>query len=133
MGVGQIIYMNVVADAGSVGSGIVRSKDLQFRSETGSSAQGQRDEMSFRIVQLADFTALVCARSVEITQAGETESIGAVVTFECLLEEQFGDSVRIHRLARNVFFDGNFRGLAIDGAGGGENDVLYAHVECGIE
>src|SRR5579864_4003974 len=85
MRVGQIIYMNVVADAGSIGSGIVRSENLQFRPEAGRGTQSQRDEVSFRIVQLTDFTALICAGSVEITQAGEAESVSAVVTFERLL------------------------------------------------
>src|ERR1051326_3713816 len=133
MSVSQIIYMNVVADAGSVRSGIVRSKNLQFGAEPGGGAQGQRDEMSFGIVQLTDFAALVCARSVEITQAGVTELVGAVVTLERLLKEQFRHSVGIHGLSRNVLFDGNFRGLAIDCTGGGENNLLYAHFECGIE
>src|SRR5579859_3810852 len=133
MGVSQIIYMNVVADAGSVGSGIVGSENMQFRGETGGGAQGQRDEMSFGIVQLTDFTALVCARSVEITQAGVTELVGAVVTLERVLKKQFRHSVGIYGLSRNILFDGNFRGLAIDCAGRGENDLLYARGDCGIE
>ena len=84
---GKIVDVDVVADAGAVGRGIVGAEDVQLWALARCGAEGERDQMCFGIVEFADFSAFVGTGGVEITQGGEAEAVGAVVGFEGLLEE----------------------------------------------
>lgn len=85
----EIVHVDVVSDARAVGRGIVRAEDLQLRPLSRGGAQGERNQVGLGIVQLADLTALIGSRRVEISQADKTKSVGAIVGLQRLLENNF--------------------------------------------
>src|SRR2546423_8924986 len=101
---GQIVNVDVIADAGSVWGGVVRAKDVQFRAQTSRGKQGQRDEMGFGIMQFTNLAAVVRAGGVEISQARIAKFVSALVSLQGLFEEQLGNTVWFHRLAWNDFY-----------------------------
>src|SRR3989442_1144173 len=113
--VGQVIDMDVVAHAGAVWSGVVRAEDLQFGS-VASGGERKRNQVGLGIMQLADFTALICASGVEVAQTGRAQAVSSIVGFERILTEKFGSTIWIDRLARVVLRDRNLGRLAINGA-----------------
>ena len=70
---GQIVHMNVVADAGAVRSRVVGTVDLQLGRVRRGGGQRQWNQVSFGAVHLADLAAVVFAvfgsRGVEIAEA----------------------------------------------------------------
>ncbi len=102
---------------------------MQLRTKPRSGAQRQRNQVRFRFVQFADLSAIVRARRVEIAQAGKAETIGAVIGLERLLKKQLRHAVRVHRLARRVFLDRNFGGLAVYRARRGKYDPLHSRIQ----
>ena len=66
---GQIVDVNVVANAGSIGRGIVGAKQLQFGRVLRSPLSMRRNQVSFRMVNFADGSALVSSGGVEVSQA----------------------------------------------------------------
>src|SRR6266446_6220856 len=66
--IGEIVHVNVVADAGAVRSWVVRSEDLQLGSVLGGGGKRQWNQMSLRIVEFANLAAVIASRSVEIAQ-----------------------------------------------------------------
>src|ERR1700730_13370700 len=95
---GEIIHVCVVSNAGTVGGWVVGSENLQLGTRACRRPECERDEMSFRFVQLADFSAFVRSGSVEVAQTREAQPVGTIVSLECVLEEKFGDAVWIHWL-----------------------------------
>ena len=63
-------------------------------------------------------------RRVEIAQEGGFQSIGRVVAREDLFQHVFGIAVGIHRVFRVGFVHRHLHRIAIDGAGGGEDEIL---------
>src|SRR6267378_3308114 len=47
MGIGDIEHVDVITDAGSVGRGVVSTKDIDVRQRTRSGIENARNEMSF--------------------------------------------------------------------------------------
>src|SRR5258705_13913358 len=67
--IGQVVDVNVVANAGSIGSGIVSAEDLEF----GAFLRGGKskwNQMGLGIVQLADLAAFVGTGGIEVAQTG---------------------------------------------------------------
>src|SRR5271170_2969189 len=117
--------MNIVSNAGAVGCGIVGAEELQFRSGAGCRAESERDEMALRLVQFADFSAFVRSGRIEVAQAGEPKPVGAIVSFQGMLEKKLRNAVGIHRLPGRVLGDRNAGWFPIDRASGGEDDRLH--------
>src|SRR5580692_5471787 len=124
--------MDVVADAGAVGSRVIGAMYLQIRSVRGG-GQCEWNQMSFGIVKFSNLAAGIGSGGVEIAQADGAHSIGAVVGFERVFEKEFGGAVRVHRLARSFFGDGNPTGNAIDCATGGEDEAADTGVQCAVQ
>src|SRR5438270_3990437 len=95
---GKIVDMNVVANAGAVGSWIVTAKNIQRWSGACSSTKRQRNKMRFRVVRLADSACLVRSCCVEVTKTGITQVVGPIVSFERVLAEKLRRAIRVHRL-----------------------------------
>ena len=133
MGLGEIVDMNVITDAGAVGRGIVFAKKLEWAAFSGDGFQSGGNEMSFRIVQFADRATLVGAGGIEIAQADRAQAVSASVRFKRVFEKQFRHSVRINGLAGSVFSDGNPGGNAVDGASGRKYESFHAGIERGVE
>ena len=60
--------VDIVSNTGAIGRGIVIAEYLEAGSPSSSSFQRQRYQVSFGIVQFADFAAIVCARRVEVAE-----------------------------------------------------------------
>src|SRR5947207_15715209 len=89
--------------------------------------------MSLGIVLLAGSSLLVCARSIEIAEAHKTETVRVLVSFQRLLEHQFGNAVRIHWYARIFICEGNLHLHAIHGARGRKNKLAYIIVHINVQ
>ena len=79
--------MDVVADAGSVGSFVVGTENRDEFALALRDLQDQRDQMRFRMMRFALVGG--CACCVEITQAGVTQSVNLVKPREHLLDDEF--------------------------------------------
>lgn len=91
--ISNIEDVDVIADAGSVGRGIVRAENIDVREIAGGGVKDARDEMSFDAVILTAF--LGGTGSIEITKHGILQaSIGAIVR-ENPFEYELGFAVGI--------------------------------------
>src|ERR1700733_982119 len=73
------------------------------------------------------------AGGVEVTQAGIAQAVNAIEPGEHLLDLEFGFAVGASGTSRRIFLDGYFVGLAIERAGGGEDEARYFVLEAGLE
>src|ERR1700688_3969016 len=88
----KIVDVNIVADASAVRGRVVGSEDLQLRSSASGRSKSERDEVRLRLVQFADFSALVGSGRIEVTQAGRAQPVSTIIGFQRLLEEKLGDA-----------------------------------------
>src|SRR5271157_5838191 len=98
----QIVDMDVVANAGSIRRRVIPAEHLQFGSQARRRAEGKWNQMRLRIVQFADFSAVVCAGGIEVAQTCETEPVGAVIRFQRLFKKKLRDAVGIDWLTRRT-------------------------------
>src|SRR6266851_6735829 len=66
VGIGDIEYVDVIADAGSVRCGVVRAEDIDMGQSTASGVENPRNEMSLHAMMLAAF--LGGSGSVEVAE-----------------------------------------------------------------
>src|SRR5260370_35504618 len=79
VGVGDIEHVDIVADAGSVGRGIVRAEDIDAGKATAGRIENAGDNVSLHAMMLA--ALLGASSSVEIAQGHLVESgVGLVIT-----------------------------------------------------
>ena len=71
--------MNVVADTGAIGGGVIGAEDLDVRPLSEDGLEDERDEVSFRIVVLADLVVRVSARGIEVAQRNPFQSMRRAV------------------------------------------------------
>src|SRR5690606_27081236 len=71
----QIINMDVVTNAGSVGCVIITAEYFQTVSLSGSGRESKRDKMCFRIMSFSGTAFWVCAGRIEITKCNGAETI----------------------------------------------------------
>ncbi len=71
MRLGQVEYVDVIANAGSIGRGIIRSENLDVRPLPKNDLQDERNEMRFRHVTFADGSVGMRARCVEVAKGRE--------------------------------------------------------------
>src|SRR5919197_6164905 len=95
MSLAQVIHMNIVTNAGSIVSRIVRPENLQACSRIIGCHEGEGNQVGFRTMQLPNFSALIRSSSVEITQRRKSQIVGAVIRLESILEEELGDTIGI--------------------------------------
>src|SRR5437588_2604258 len=126
---GQITHVNVVADAGAVRRWIIVAINFQYTTFAVNRLERCRNQMSLRVVNLADLSTFISPGSVEITKAHETQSVSAVVGFKGIFKSQFGNPVGVNWQAWRLFSDGYFCGVPIDRAGGGENKLSYFGIQ----
>src|ERR1039458_4682681 len=93
---------NVVAKAGPVRGRVVGPVDLQLGSVPGGGGKRQWNQVSFRIVDLANLAAFIGSRSVEIAQAHRAQSVSAAVRLERVFEKKLLSAIGIDRLARRL-------------------------------
>ena len=133
VGLAQVHDVDVVADAGAVGSVVVAAEDGDVGAAPGCGLQHQRDEVGFRFVAFAEFAFRVGAGGVEVAQAHGLEAEGAVVAGQGLFHHPFGNAVGVDGARGVGFVDGHVVGLAEDGGGGREDEALHIVRDHGVE
>ncbi len=79
--------------------------------------------MGFGVVVFADGAISGGATGVEIAEGGKAEAVGAGAGFEEVLHVELGLAVGVDGFLGEVFRDGEGGGLAVGGAGGGEDEL----------
>ena len=117
--IGDIENVDIVADAGAVGSGIVGTENFELWDEAKCGVENLGDEVGFDAM---GFAALGRGASgVEIAERGVMDAgVGAIVG-EDFFEAQLGFTVRVDGIFGMVFGDGDGVRLTIGGGGGGED------------
>lgn len=128
VGIGDIEDVDVIANAGAVGGGVIGTEDFELRDEAESGVENFGDEMGFDAM---GFAALCGgAGGVEIAESGVVKTgVGAVVG-ENFFEAELGFAVRVDGIFGMVFGDGNGVRFAICGGSGGEDqffDIVASH------
>ena len=98
MGFRKVRNMDVVADAGAVGSWVVFAINADGRTAAHGDVKDERDEVRFGVVGLAAgdaVGALGGASDVEIAQRGIAEAVNSVEPGEHVFNEKFGFAVDI--------------------------------------
>src|SRR5207302_466373 len=131
MGIGNIEHVDVIADAGSVGSGIIRAEDIDMGQATSGGIENSGNEMCFHAMIFAALPG--SSGGVEIAEAHVFEPGVELVIGKNLFENELGFSVWIDGRLRMVFRDGNNFGFAVGGGSGRENEFFHAVAGDGIE
>jgi len=119
VGVGEVGYVDVVADAGAVGGGIVFAEDEDLFAAAEGNVEDEGDDVGFGLVGLAAVGE--GSGYVEVAEGGVAEAVEAVEPAEHMLDEELGFAVGVRGSEFCGLFDGgNFR-FAVDGGGGGED------------
>ncbi len=130
MGIGDIENVDVIADTGAIGRGIVRAEDFDLWNEAEGGVENFRNEMGLDAMVLAAFGR--GPGGVEIAESGVVEAgVGAIVG-EDFFEAKFGFAVGIDGVFGVIFGDGNGMGLAVGSGGGGENKLFYSVASHGV-
>lgn len=111
VGVRQVCDMNVVADGGTVRGGIIRAINLDIRPMPERRLDGERNEVSFRVVAFAQFAVRIRPRRIEISQGNPSHLIGVSVPLERALHGQLGFAIRIYGFFGVILGIGTFWGL----------------------
>src|SRR5882762_3216278 len=131
MGIRDIQDMDVVANGSAVGRGVIVAEDGDVRSAALDGLQDQGNEMGF---VAAGFSAMGRgAGYVEIAEGDEVESGIFAIVGEDIFKGELGFAVRIDGGLGMVLGDGDGVGLAVNGAGGGEDEVADAVAKHGVE
>ena len=116
MGIGNVEHMDVIADTGSIGRGVIRAENIDMGQAASGGIENPGNEMSFHAMILA--AGARSSSSVEITEGHVFESGVELVIDKNLLEGEFGFSVRVNGRLGMVFRDGNDFGFAVSGGRG---------------
>jgi len=131
MGLRDVEDVDVIADAGAVGSGIVVAKNGDVGGAGLDSLQNQGNEMRF---MAAGFAAIAGgAGDVEITEGDVIQAGVTAIVGEDVFKGELGFAVGIDGQFGMVLGDGDDVGLAVDGAGGREDEVLDAMAKHGVD
>src|ERR1700704_6442474 len=121
MGFRDIQDMYVIANGGAVWRGVIVAEDGDVRSVGLNGLQDQGNEMGF---VAASFSAMGRgAGYVEITEGDEVETSIFAIVGEDIFKGELGFAVRIDGGLGMVLWDGDGVGLAVNGAGGREDEV----------
>ncbi len=93
VGIGNIEDVDVIADAGSIGRGVVRAEDIDVRQAAGGGIEDAGNDVSFDAMMLAAF--LGGSSGVEIAEGDVVESGIELVIGENLFEYELGFSVGV--------------------------------------
>ncbi len=89
--------------------------------------------MALRFVQFANLSTLIGPGGVKVAQSGKTQAVCPVISFERILEKQFRNAIRIHRLPRNILRNRHLGRNSIHSASRRENDPAHAAIDARIQ
>ena len=122
MGFGQIAHMDVIADAGAIGGGVVVAEDLQVGAAARHHIKHERDQVGFRVVVFTQIAIGIGAGSIEIAENHTGQPVGSAKIAEQLLHHGLTAAVGIDRRLGVLFGDRNLLGHPIGGAGAGKHN-----------
>lgn len=131
VGIGDIQDVNVVANAGAVGSGVIGAEDFEVWNNTQSSVENFRNEVGFDAMGFAALGG--CAGGVEITECDEMETGVSAIVGEDFLEAELGLAVGIDGIFGMILGNGDGVRLTVGGGGGRENKFSYTVASHGVE
>jgi len=129
----QVGHMNVVPDGRAIGGGVVRAEDVHVGPQPERRLDGERDQVRFGVVILADLTVRIGAGGVEIAQCGPLQPVSFLVPAQHPLHEELRFAIRIDGRLRMILGDGDTHRLAVSGAGGRKNDPRNPLVQHGAQ
>jgi hypothetical protein len=131
VGIGNVQDVDVVANAGAVGSGVVGAENIEIRNEAEGGFKNIGDEVSLDAV---GFAALCGGASgVEIAERGVVETGICAIIGEDFFETEFRFAVGIDGIFGMVFGDRNGVRFAIGGGSGREDEFFDAVASDGVE
>ena len=136
VGVGEVGDVDVIADAGAVGGGVVVAVDADRLAATQGDIQDERDEVGFGLVIFAAADAIGTfggAGDVEIAKGDGAEAVDGVKPLENGFDHQLRFTVGVCRFEARALGDGDGLGLAIDGRGGGKDEAAGTLGDDGLE
>ena len=123
VGVCEIVHVNVVTDAGTVGCGIIGAVDKQFWELSLGCFQSPGDEVGGFLVSLADAAFRVRPGNIEIAQGDVAEVVSPGHVPQDGLHHDLGGPVRVDGIEGDHLVHGHPFRDAIDGGSRGVNEV----------
>ncbi len=87
--------MDVVADAGAVGSGIIRAEDFDVLALSAGDLQNQGDEVGLGIVAFPKLAFRIGARGVEVAEDAVMHAVGLAEVVQDKLHHALAPAVRV--------------------------------------
>jgi len=131
VGVGKIGDVDVVANTGAVGGVVVVAEDEDFFATAEGDVEDEGNDVGLGLVGFAAVGER--AGYVEVAEGGVAEAVDAVEPAEHVLDEELGFAVGVGGGEVGGLFDGRGFGFAVDGGGGGEDELAGAGGEHGLE
>jgi hypothetical protein len=125
---GQILDVDVVADAGAVRGGVILAEDLQLLPPAGGHLEGYRDQMRLGLMPLTQRPRAGRERRsghVEVAQTHRAKSVRQAFVGDRHVHGQLGPSVRVGRRHRGVLADRHSGRVAVDRGGGAEHQPWH--------
>jgi len=131
VGICYIEDVDVIADAGAIGSRIIRAENFDVRNDAHGGLENARDEMGFDAMVLAALGG--CAGGIEIAERGEMETGVGTIVGEDFLEAELGFAVGIDGIFGMILGDGDGVRFTVGGSGGREDEFVYSVASDGVE
>ncbi len=94
---GEIAYMNVITYAGSILRRIVLAKYRNIGPTPHCRIEDQRNQVSFRIVVLANFGVRICSCRIKIPQSDGLQPVSRIEITQHLLNHQLRMTIGVYR------------------------------------
>src|SRR5271154_3832449 len=135
MSFGEIAYMDVVANAGAIGSGVIMAEDLDVLAQAEGDIEHQGNDMRLGLVRFAARPVGVDHRAgdVEVTETGVAQAVDLIDPSEHMFDEKLRLAISIGGLEPGVFADGHAFGVAVNGGGRGEDQPVDLFRDHGFE
>ena len=133
MRLGQIVDVDVVADARAVFGGVIVPKYVDRLSLPKSGLQDQWDEVGFGAMVLAQLTFRICTSGIEVAKGCGLESIGFVEVLKHLLHDEFGPSIGVDGILGVILGHGDLHRFPVGGARRGKDEVVQLLFDHGLE
>src|SRR5690606_8669868 len=131
VGLGQVGDVDVVADAGAVGGGVVVAVDGDGRAAALGDLEDEGDEVGLGLVRCA--VGAVGAGDVEVAQGGRAQAVGGGLAGDHVVDGQLGGAVGVGGAGGRRLGDGDLVGFAVGGGRGGEDEAAHACLAQGAE
>src|SRR5271156_3150056 len=131
MGIREVAYMNIVADAGAILSEIVLAEDLDVRATAKSDVENKRDRVRLGLVGFA--VAFDRAGHVEVAKACILEAVNLIHPPEHVLDQELAFTIGVGGRELRVFKDGGGLGLAVAGCSRAEDQPFVPGSQHGFK